>query len=75
MEVINSAKKVTGKEIKILKSNRREGDPPVLISSNKKAKRELLWKPEFTDIESIIRTAWNWYLFKEQMKPNKGSLE
>ena len=66
MEVIDTAKKVTGKEIKILKSKRREGDPPVLISLPDKAKRELFWKPEFPDLESIIRTAWNWYLFKKK---------
>ena len=65
MEVIDAAKKVTGEKTKIVKSNRREGDPPVLISSPEKAKRELLWKPEFSDLETIIRTAWNWYLFKK----------
>ena len=66
MEVIDTAKKVTGKEIKILKSKRRQGDPPVLISSPEKAKKELLWKPEFSELEIIIRSAWNWYLFKEK---------
>ena len=66
MEVINAAKKVTGKEIKVLKSARRHGDPPVLISLSEKAKKELLWKPSFQDLESIIRTAWNWYLLKEK---------
>ncbi len=71
MEVIDSARKITGKEIKILKSKRREGDPPVLISSPEKAKKELLWKPEFSDLESIIRTAWNWYLFKQKINSNK----
>ena len=66
MEVINTAKTVTGKEIKILQSKRREGDPPVLISSSEKAKKELSWKANFLDLESIIRTAWNWYLFKKK---------
>ena len=67
MEVIDTAKKVTGKEIKILKSKRRQGDPPVLISSPEKAKKELLWKPEYPDLESIIKTAWNWYLLKKEI--------
>ena len=70
MEVIDSARKVTGKEIKILKSERREGDPPVLISSPEKAKKELFWKPEFSDLESIMKTAWNWYLFKVKNNSN-----
>ena len=68
MEVIDAAKKVTGEKTKIVKSNRREGDPPILISSPEKAKRELLWKPKFSDLETIIRTAWNWYLFKKTIK-------
>ncbi len=72
MEVIDTAKKVTGKEIKILKSKRRKGDPPVLISSPEKAKKELLWEPEFSDLESIIRTAWNWHLLKEKRTPIKN---
>ncbi len=71
MEVIDTAKRVTGKEIKIFKSERRQGDPPVLISSPEKAKRELLWKTEFPDLESIIKTAWNWYVFNQNMKPKK----
>ena len=71
MEVIDASKKVTGKEIRILQSKRRQGDPPVLISSPEKAKKELLWKPEFQDLESIIRTAWNWYLFKKKFNSKK----
>ncbi len=68
MEVIDAAKKITGKEIKIIESKRRQGDPPVLISLPEKAKKELLWEAEFSDLNSIIRTAWNWYLFKEKEK-------
>ena len=68
MEVIDTAKKVTGKEIKILQSQRREGDPPVLIALPEKAKKELLWKPKFPDLETIISTAWNWYLLKNVIK-------
>jgi len=71
MEVIDTAKKVTGKEIKILKSKRRKGDPPVLIALPEKAMKELLWKPAFPDLETIIRTAWNWYLLKEKRTPPK----
>ena len=71
MQVIDAAKKVTGKELKIIESKRRQGDPPVLISSPEKAKKELLWKPECSDLEGIIRTAWNWYLVKEKKNSNK----
>ncbi len=68
MEVINAAKKVTGKEIKIFESKRRQGDPPVLVSLPEKAKKELLWNPSFQDLESIIRTAWNWYLSRNKLQ-------
>lgn len=33
----------------------------VLIASNEKVKKELSWKPEFADIDTIISTAWNWH--------------
>lgn len=60
-EVIESASKVTGKEIPFEITNRREGDPPVLLASNQKAVAKLGWKPEFTDIADIIDTAWKWH--------------
>ncbi len=59
-EIIEVSEKVTGKKINKEIADRREGDPPVLLADNKKAKTELGWKPEFTEIEDIITTAWNW---------------
>ena len=43
----------------------------MLISSPEKAEKELLWKPEYPDLESIISTAWNWYLLKKRTPTNK----
>ena len=60
-EVIETAKKVTGKNIPIKEDKRRPGDPAVLIASSEFAKKELGWNPKFPDIESIIRTAWEWH--------------
>ncbi|MTI65576.1 MAG: UDP-glucose 4-epimerase GalE [Firmicutes bacterium] len=60
-EVIDMIEKVTGKEIKKEISDRREGDPDVLIASSDKIKKELGWKPKFNDLESIIKTAWKWH--------------
>ncbi len=59
-ELIDISEKVTGKTINKQVSKRRDGDPPRLIADNKKAKAELGWNPEFTEIEDIIKTAWNW---------------
>ena len=61
MEVIEKAKAVTGKKIEAVNSDRRPGDPPVLVASNAKAIRQLGWKPEFSNLDDIIKTAWRWH--------------
>ena len=60
-EVIETAKKVTGKEIKVVEENRRAGDPAVLIASSEKAKRTLGWNPQYNELSTIIETAWKWH--------------
>lgn len=61
-EIIASCEKITGKSIKKEIAPRREGDPPILFADNKKAKNELSWQPEYTKIDDIIFTAWDWEL-------------
>ena len=60
-EVIETARKVTGKEIKVVEESRRAGDPAVLIASSEKEKRVLNWKPQYDDLSTIIKTAWKWH--------------
>jgi len=60
LEVVEAAKKATGTDIPIEISPRRAGDPAVLVASSKRAKSELVWKPEFPEIEAIIASAWSW---------------
>lgn len=60
-EVIDSARKVTGHDIKAVVSPRRAGDPAQLIASSDKARTILGWKPEHADLEEIIESAWNWH--------------
>lgn len=60
-EIIDEAKSVTGKDIKVIEEGRRSGDPAVLIASSEKAKTVLGWRPEYTDVSRIIGTAWNWH--------------
>lgn len=60
-EVIETARKVTGDPIKAELTERRAGDPAVLIASSEKAKSVLGWKPEHADLEEIISSAWNWH--------------
>ncbi len=60
LEIIEKAKKITGKEIPFEIVGRREGDPAILVADNKKAKEILNWNPKF-GIDEIIKTAWNWH--------------
>ncbi|NYB51140.1 MAG: UDP-glucose 4-epimerase GalE [Methanobacteriaceae archaeon] len=60
-EVIEEAKKVTGKKIKATETERRPGDPPILVGSSEKARRILKWQPKYDDLNKIITTAWEWH--------------
>jgi len=60
-EVIETARKVTDKNIIAEPSKRRPGDPPVLIASSAKIKEDLDWQPKYDDLDTIISTAWNWH--------------
>jgi len=61
LEVIESARRVTGHPIPAEVQPRRPGDPAVLVASSEKAIRELGWKPRYTQLDEIIRTAWVWH--------------
>lgn len=61
LEVIDSVKRVTGKEFIVTLSKRREGDPAKLVGSSEKAKRVLGWKPQYADIDTIVEHAWKWH--------------
>jgi UDP-glucose 4-epimerase len=60
-EVVELAKKVTGKKIPVVETNRRPGDPARLIASSEKIKTSLGWKPKYESLETIIKTAWIWH--------------
>jgi UDP-glucose 4-epimerase len=59
-EVIDSAASVTGRQIPTVIGPRRPGDPPVLVASSDKARRELGWKPKHDRLEVMVESAWNW---------------
>ncbi len=59
-EIIETARRVTGKPIPAMVEPRRAGDPSVLIASNQKAREVLGWKPE-RGLEEIIADAWTWH--------------
>ena len=60
-EMIAAAEKATGRAIKVEIGARRAGDPAQLIASSEKARTVLGWKPQFTDVEQVIGTAWKWH--------------
>ncbi|HEV2834558.1 MAG TPA: UDP-glucose 4-epimerase GalE [Pyrinomonadaceae bacterium] len=59
-EVIDTAEKVTGREIPIHVGPRRAGDPAILVASSDRIKTELGWRPQFQDLGLIIESAWRW---------------
>lgn len=60
-EVIDMAEKVTGESIKAVETDRRAGDPAVLIASSEKAKNILGWNPKHDSLHEIIKSAWKWH--------------
>jgi len=59
-EVIESARRVTGREILAYETERRPGDPPVLVASARKIREELGWEPRHPELDDIVRSAWEW---------------
>jgi len=61
LEVVDSVRRVTGKEFQVTFADRRPGDPATLVGSSEKAQRVLGWKPVYGEIDTIVTHAWNWY--------------
>ncbi|NLS94137.1 MAG: UDP-glucose 4-epimerase GalE [Planctomycetaceae bacterium] len=59
-EVLDSARRVTGREIAVEYGPRRPGDPAELYADSTRIQRDLGWQPRYTEIDSIVATAWNW---------------
>jgi UDP-glucose 4-epimerase len=60
-EIIEACCKITGRKIETIEKPRRPGDPPRLIASSEKIKKELGWRPQFQSPEAIIESAWKWH--------------
>jgi len=61
-EVVDAARRVTGKEIETVTAARRPGDPSKLVANATRARQILGWDPKFSDIEGIIESTWKWHL-------------
>jgi UDP-glucose 4-epimerase len=62
LQVIESAREATGRDIPVKIEPPRAGDPARLIADPTRAKRVLSWQPVMSDLRSIVRTAWDWRL-------------
>lgn len=62
LQVIDAVCRVTGRPIPTEALTRREGDPSALEGGADKARQLLNWKPQFSDLDAIIKTAWQWHL-------------
>ena len=61
-EVIAACRKITGRKIETIEKPRRLGDPPRLIASSEKIKKEVGWQPQFQSLDAIVESAWKWHL-------------
>jgi UDP-glucose 4-epimerase len=60
-QVIETAREVTGQDIKVIECDRRPGDPSILVGSSDKARKILGWFPQHSDLSKIISDAWQWH--------------
>lgn len=61
LEVIKMVEKISGKKLKVKVAPRRPGDANELVADSTKIQKELGWQPQYSDLETIVRTAWRWH--------------
>jgi UDP-glucose 4-epimerase len=59
-QVLASVERITGRRLKVREAARRAGDPPTLIARADRIRSQLNWQPRLDDLDTIVRTAWNW---------------
>ncbi len=59
-QVVESVRRVSGMDFEVVVKPRRPGDPPVLVAAAERAHGELGWQPRFTDLDAIVRSAFEW---------------
>jgi UDP-glucose 4-epimerase len=59
-QVIDAAERVTGRSMKVDAKPRRAGDPAVLVASSERIRRDLGWSPQYTSLDDIVGSAWEW---------------
>lgn len=59
-QVLEAAREITGRNIKVVEAGRRAGDAAILVANSDKIKKELGWKPKYS-LKDIIESAWQWH--------------
>ncbi len=70
-EMVEAARRVTGRAIPARVVKRRSGDPPVLVASSRRARRELGWQPQHSKLEEMLGDAWTWRLAHPNGYPSR----
>jgi UDP-glucose 4-epimerase len=60
LSIVRKCEEITGNKIRVKPAARRPGDPAILVADNSKARRGLKWTPRYSDISTVISTAWKW---------------
>jgi len=60
-QIIDAARKVTGRDFPVVETDRRPGDPPKLVADPSRIKSALTWQPKYTNVADIVETAWRWH--------------
>ena len=60
-ELIDAARRITGKEIPAEDAPRRPGDPASLYATSKLAKELIGWEPKYSDVDTLVKTTWEVY--------------
>ena len=59
-DIVDAARRVTGRDPRMVEGPRRPGDPPELVADATRARQFLGWQPHWVDIDDVIETAWRW---------------
>lgn len=65
-EVIDSVRRVAGRDLRIVAGERRPGDPPALVGNAARARQILGWTPRYADLDTLVGTAWAWHTAQQQ---------
>jgi len=60
-QIVQTVKDITGRDFPVTYGKRRAGDPAILIASSQQAHEKLQWRPKYSNLESIVSTAWMWH--------------